>query len=323
MNSSSDITTCWVVSDGKVGIDNQCLGLAEALGLQPVVKHVSMRSPWRHAFPIVRFLHGHAFRPGNALLPPWPDLLITGGRSGSAVSLFVKRASGGKTVTVHIQNPHVPARLFDLLIVGAHDGVRLRPNVFAIKGALNRVTPRKMAEGATRFPGLADLPHPHVAVLLGGANRCYRFGADEAATLAAQLAALAASGAGLMITASRRTGAENVDRLKQALGASPYYLWDGEGENPYFALLHYADHILATSDSISMISEAATTGKPVHVVDLPGGDAKFGDFHRVMRKAGITRSFDGTLPGWHYDKPDETAQAATLVKSILQRKLAG
>jgi mitochondrial fission protein ELM1 len=114
---------CWVVSDGKIGIDNQCIGLAEAVGVSPIVKHVSMRSPWRHMFPIISHLHAHAFRPGDALAPPWPDLLITGGRSGAAVSLFVKKASGGRTVTVHIQNPHIDPKRFDLLAVGRHDKV--------------------------------------------------------------------------------------------------------------------------------------------------------------------------------------------------------
>ncbi len=320
-SSPDNHSVCWVVSDGKIGIDNQCIGLAEALGLTPVVKHVSMRSPWRHLFPLVPFLHPHAFRPGDALFSPWPALLITGGRSGAAVSLFVKKASGGKTVTVHIQNPHLTPRHFDLLVAGEHDGVRPQPGVLAIKGALNRVTAEAMTEAAARFPQLASMSRPRVAVLLGGANRCYTFGPKDAADLAGKLAKLERDGASVMITASRRTGPENIAVLQRALAEPPCYFWDGTGENPYFAMLELADHILVTPDSISMVSEAATTGKPVHVIDMPGGDAKFRAFHQTMRDAGVTRPFDGRLAAWNYQPLRDTQAAAGLVKSILARKL--
>ena len=53
----------------------------------------------------------------------------------------------------------------------------------------------------------------------------------------------------------------------------PHYLWDGEGENPYFGLLGLADFLVVTCDSVNMVSEAASTGKPVYVADLPGGRA--------------------------------------------------
>jgi mitochondrial fission protein ELM1 len=313
---------CWIVTDGKIGLDNQCLGLAEALGVQPAIKHVSMRSPWRLMFPIVRYLHPHAFRPGDALAPPWPDLLITGGRSGAAVSLFVKKASGGKTITVHIQNPHIPPGRFDLLVAGEHDGLAEGSHVAVIKGALNRISNAKMQAAMERFPGLAALPRPRLAVLLGGANRCFSFGAAEAATLAAQLKALKDGGSGLMITSSRRTGEENTHILRQALAGQNAFFWDGQGENPYFAMLGYADHILVTSDSISMVSEAATTGKPVHVVQLPGGDRKFNQFHQAMREAGMTRPFDGRLDEWRYPAFQETLHIAGLVKILLDRKLS-
>ena len=310
--------SCWVVSDGKIGIDNQCIGLAEAVELQPILKHVSLRSPWRLVFPIVTHLHPHAFRPGEALAPPWPDVLITGGRSGAAVSLFVKRASGGQTVTVHIQNPHINAKRFDVLIAGDHDGIS-GSNILPVRGALNRVTPAKLADSAARFPDLAALPQPRIAVVLGGANRCYQFGPEQAAALGEQLAALQATGVSLMITASRRTGAEQLEAIRSRLLPRNCFIWDGMGENPYFALLGLADHILVTCDSISMISEAGVTGKPVHVIELPGGDAKFRQFHASMRQAGVTRPFTGTLDHWSYEPLNDTERAAGLVKSVLSR----
>ncbi len=312
--------TCWVASDGKIGIDNQCIGLAESLGLSPEVRHAELRFPWKQGFPYAPLPLGTAsFTPVNVLVPPWPDLLITGGRTGAAISLFVKHASKGRTVTVQVQNPHMAPGKFDVLVVGEHDGLEESGNVVTIKGALNRVTDAKIAEGMAKFPQLAALPGPRVAVLLGGTNRCYTFEKADAERLAGQLSALAQAGYSIMATASRRTGAENEALLRAALTAPNTWLWDNAGENPYFAMLGYADAILPTADSISMVSEAGTTGKPVYVVPLSGGDAKFRAFHEVLRQAGVTRPFAGKIETWNYVALDDTRKAASVIRPLLQK----
>ena len=69
-----------------------------------------------------------------------------------------------------------------------------------------------------------------------------------------------------------------------------------------------------------MISEAAATGKPVHILDLDGGNAKFARFHAAMQEAGITRPFSGRIESWTYPIPDDTARAgAALRKLVLER----
>src|SRR3546814_5078500 len=91
-----------------------------------------------------------------------------------------------------------------------------------------------------------------------------------------------------MITPSRRTGARNEEILRRGLAGLPAEIWDGSGENPYFGILGLADHVIVTGDSVNMVSEAASTGKPVHVVHLPnshlrGSSAKFTRFHEALR----------------------------------------
>jgi uncharacterized protein len=72
---------------------------------------------------------------------------------------------------------------------------------------------------------------------------------------------------------------------------------------------------------VSMVSEAAATGKPVHVVDLEGGSAKFARFHQAMREAGITRPFTGVIERWSYEPPDDTARAAAEIRRRLASRL--
>ncbi len=310
------IDRCWVITDGKPGMENQCVGLAEALGLETEIKRVSLRPPWRQLSPYFRaFLRFAPASDCSEIAPPWPDLVIATGRQSVPVGLRVRRTSRGRSFLVQIQDPVIDPRHFDLVIVPAHDRVR-GDNVIVTTGSMHRVTPAQLAEaGARHRARLAHLPEPRVAVLIGGDNAVYRLTPDRMRRLADQLAALARDhGHGLMVTPSRRTGAANEAILRKALAGLPAEIWDGTGENPYFAYLGLADAVIATADSVNMVSEAASTGKPVHIVDLEGGSAKFAAFHQTMRDAGITRPFTGALERWSYTPPDDTRRAAEEIR---------
>lgn len=313
----------WAIHDGKAGMANQVVGLAEATGWAFVEKRLAIRAPWRHLVPPLWVLPLMAAgTAGDRLAPPWPDLLIATGRNSVAPARAVKHASGGRTFWVQIQDPRFSRQEVDLLIVPTHDRVT-GPNVVVTLGAVHRVTPAGLAAGAARFaPLLAHLPRPLVAVLLGGDNRVYRLADTGAAALADQLAGLARQGFGLAVTPSRRTGPALRRALAERLNARTAYVWDGTGENPYFGLLGLADAVIVTADSVNMVSEAAATGKPVHVAPLEGGSAKFTRFHQAMAEAGITRPFRGTIERWTYDAPDEAARAAALIRDRLAGRFA-
>lgn len=317
------LRTCWIVSDGKVGMENQCLGLAEALDLDPVVKRIMVRKPWRWLQPTLKVNGLGSLDPaGDLLQPPWPDLIIATGRISVAPVLAAKAAAGrtrsqAPVRLVQIQNPTVNPRLFDLIITPAHDRLEA-PNVVATLGSMHRVDSEKLdaarAEFAARY---AALPRPLVSVLVGGANRVFRFDADIATQLGGLLRSMAAeTGAGLAITTSRRTDPAATQALRAALADTPADFWDNEGENPYFGLLALADAIIATGDSVNMVSEALSTGRPVHIYDLPGGSAKFTRFHQGLREAGLTRPFTGKLEQWAYTPPDDMRRAVAAVRRL-------
>ncbi len=308
--------TVWVLSDGKPGMENQCLGVAEALGVVPVVKRIVPRFPWSKLPPQLWLNPLDAPGPdGDPVAPPWPDLLIATGRQTVAVALAVRKASGRRTFCVQIQNPTMGRRRFDLLAIPKHDRIRGR-NVIETDGALHRVTAAKLAVEAEKFrPALAHLPRPLVAVLIGGSNAIYRMTPEATRRLADGLRALCREhGAGLCVTASRRTGAENEAILREALKDVPAAMWDGTGDNPYFGYLGLADAIIVTADSVSMVTEACSTGKPVYVVPLEGGSAKFDRFHEGLRARGVTRPFEGRLERWTYEPVDDTRRVADAIR---------
>ena len=305
-------------------MENQCLGLAEALGMTPVVKRIVARFPWSVLPPQLWFAPLSApGADGDRLAPPWPDLLIATGRATVAPSIAIRRASHGRTFAVQIQNPTVDPGRFDVVVAPAHDRLA-GDNVITTVGALHRVTEARLAADAKRFrPRLRHLPRPLVAVLIGGGNAHYRMTPAVAGRLADDLVRLAVvHKAGLMVTPSRRTGRRNEELIRDKLARLPAEIWDGSGENPYFAYLGLADAVVVTSDSVSMVSEACATGKPVYVFDLDGGSKKFRSFHAELRARGITRPFTGELSQWTYEPLDDMRRVADEVGRRMRKTAA-
>lgn len=73
MTESKPVNSCWVITDSKVGMRNQCLGLASRMDLTVEEKVLHLRAPWKQFSPFL-------LRVGNAMamtadsdpiLPPW------------------------------------------------------------------------------------------------------------------------------------------------------------------------------------------------------------------------------------------------------------
>jgi uncharacterized protein len=308
----------WVLHDGKAGMASQALGLAEATGLPFIEKPLAIRRPWNRLPPQLWLTPLRAaLADGAPLAPPWPDLVIACGRNAAMPALAIRRASAGACVAVQIQDPRIGRGEFDLMLVPSHDRLR-GARVHATLGAIHRVTPSRLSAELRRFPRLEALPRPIVGVLIGGPNRSYRLGRARLGAVADRIAAcVGAAGGSVVVTPSRRTGAAALALLRQRLGGLPGEIWDGTGDNPYYAYLAVADFLLVTADSVSMVSEAAATGKPVHIVELDGGDGKFARFHAEMRAAGIARPFAGRLESWSYTVPDDGARAGAAVRALV------
>lgn len=313
---------CWIVTEGMAGTENQCIGVAESLGLEPVIKRVGLRQPWKSLSPWLGFENAGTFAP--ALTAPWPDILIAAGRKSIAASRYIKRMSGGKTLTVQLQDPRISPRHFDLVAVPEHDPTR-GDNVIVTKGAPNRISEARLARARSDFaPLFAMMPAPRVAVLLGGNSKAHTMSTSGMCKLGEQLSSLNAS---LMITASRRTGEAEKQAFLEALHASessyPRWFWDGSGENPYMGMLAWADTILVTADSVSMISDAATAGKPVYMIPLDGGSRRFDSFHRNMIQYGALRPFEGALEHWNYPPLRDSDAIAAAIRTALESRTIG
>lgn len=317
--------TCWILTEGIAGTENQCLALAAALGLKCDVKRAAGKLPWRLLGPEMASLPLSLIARGrNQLTPPWPDLLIASGHKCAGLALTVRRASRGKSFTVFVQNPRLGFKHFDLIIAPRHDGVT-GSNTFGTRGALSRVTNPLLNEAAETFaPKFAHLPRPLVACLIGGSSRRHTFRPTDGHTLGKALARLSEdTGCGLLITTSRRTPKASFTAFEAALGHAPMHIWRGAGTNPYLGYLALADHMLVTADSVSMISDACNTGKPVHILPMDGhSSARFDQFFAALEAEGVVRPFTGTLDSWTYEALNDCSKAAAYIRQRLTIKTA-
>jgi uncharacterized protein len=304
---------CWIVTEGMAGTENQCLGVAEALGVTPVVHRIALRQPWKFLSPYIGLETSWTFKP--AFTGPWPDLLLASGRKSIAASRYIKKMSGGKTFTVQIQDPRISPKHFDLVAVPEHDPTR-GDNVITTVAAANRLNGYKLEAAKTDFASIfAMLPGPRVGVLLGGNSKAHTMTQAVMQRLGAQLSGLPGTP---LITASRRTGEDEKQAFLEALGDKPHYFWDGTGANPYFGILAWADYILVTADSVSMLGDAATTGKPVYMISMEGGSSRFDKFHANLIEKGYIRPFEGTLEHWHYQPLADSAHIADEIRRRME-----
>ena len=295
-------TRAWVVLDGKIGdeipmsnprsmgSENPSVALLRAKNLRlghawgpidPCEGHDRRRQPARRAF-TARYRHRRG--PPQCSLPALLEASIAAGNLHNLC-----------------RDPHCRSHGADLIWVPAHDRLR-GPNVIATLTPANRL-PKQAIEQARSHPDprVAGLPHPRVAIIIGGTSNHHSFGAKEERELAEISGALARDGASVMVTPSRRTPPGLVSAIDSALGDGEdlrrrsFVCRTGEGENPYVAMLANASAIIVTADSVNMVGEAVATGAPVHVYEPTGGHPKITAYIDSLVALGAVRRWRGQL----------------------------
>lgn len=308
---------CWVLTDGKIGDEVQCLGIAEALRVAPEIRHVAPRPRYAWAMPYGPIdPHEAPQQPGSPLAPPFPDLAIGAGRRAAPYLRALKRLSKGATFTIFVKDPYWSRRKMNFIVVPEHDQLRGK-NIFATVTPANRLHAWRLAVAwDTPDPHIAHLPRPRVALILGGTSQHHRFEDKDLEELAAIAVSVARQGKGLMVTPSRRTPPALLDAVATALADLPQHLakniffWTGKGPNPYVAILAHADAIIVTGDSVNMVGEAAATGAPVHVYEPSGGHRKITAYLARLETLGAIRRWRGKLEDWRYPPLNATPAIA-------------
>lgn len=315
----------WVLSDGKAGHENQSLGVARALGFEPVL----IRLKKRRFGKFFGFL-GPDWLVENAPTGPWPDMVIATGNLTVPIVRHIKHHSPA-TFTVQMMTPTGPKAYFDVIAAPAHDKAPHLERVTTTVGAPNLITPEGLEAMGSKWAGILKTCRTRKvwAVLVGGDAKKYRFTPARAAALAVSLKALAEKeGITFLVTTSRRTSIEAEQTLKTALGDDAALFWSPRhpvGENPYQGLLALAKGIVVTVDSISMVSEACSTGKPVYVFDMQQA-AKMGKFKRffaTLQSRGMVQPLEAAPTTFSGQPLADAAHVAGFVRARYLRRGGG
>ena len=275
---AADSPSVWALEAFRAGDNTQVLALAEALPypvrrIKPKYRRFEALINWPH---LGGHLLGWTRDSAAELKQPWPDLVITAGRRNEAAARWIQEQSGGKTKIVHLGRPWGQLTVSDLIVSPPQYQLPARDNVLEIEAPLHRVTAERLARESEIWKDkITEHARPFIAVLIGGDSGSYILDRTAGERLAEELDALAkAEGATLLITTSRRTRPDAVEGLRSRLHA-PYVLYEWKEDaaaNPYFGFLGLADSIVVTGDSVSMITEACATGKPVFLFDVGTGE---------------------------------------------------
>lgn len=276
-----------------------------------------------------------------------PLLVVASGRDTISVSSSIRQLAPENVFVVQIQHPRLNLNRFDLVIAPCHDYYPLTPeaqeqipwflrswitpreppdsNVVLTVGALHQADSAALRIAASLWHDeLALLPKPMLVVNIGGPTRNCQYGEDLAKQLTEMLRNVLWSCGSLRISFSRRTPEKVSKILLKEFSANPkVYIWDGRGPNPHMGHLAWADAFVITADSVSMLSEACSTGKPIFVVGAERCTWKFAEFQKSLHERGVVRPFTGKediSETWSYPPLNDSAEAASRVIEVVSKR---
>ena len=261
----ADNAPVWVLLGQRTGDNNQLLRLADEIGLPfraielrynalygvpPALQRASLESLQRSSRPHIR--------------PPWPKLVLGIGNRSVPIALAIGDLSCGKSKLVRLGNPRLDPAKFDLVITTPQYQVRDAPNVVRLPVGLSTAPP--LGPSREEAEWLAKLPRPHQLLLIGGDTFMWALRAGTVAAAASRLASKARSDGGSVIAvSSARSSSAVLEAVAAGLRGSEHALVWGRFPR-YPVLLGDADEIHVTADSVAMVSDAVSTGKPVGLI---------------------------------------------------------
>jgi len=307
-----------LLTQGMHGMISQVEGMAKALNTEYSHKIVRLSFPWNLIPP--------KFTPISEIIlkdkmylneSEIPDLIISCGRKSVIPSILFKKKNP-KIFTIHIQDPKVSFKNFDAIIAPEHDNLN-GDNVYSSKGAIHYITESEIKKAEPYLTNKIK-SQKLVSLILGGPNKYYSFNKDQLIEIFNEIKSkFISKGYKVIVIPSMRTPKISIELAIKELGASGYVV-NSVDKQAYLSALALADNVIVTCDSISMISEAATSGKPIFVAYMKPkkNNYRFKKFYRLFNEIGITRDLGDQIESWTYNKLNEAERIAAIINSKLK-----
>ena len=305
-----------LLTQGMHGMVSQTEGLAKALKLNFKHKKIKLKPLWNLIPPKLTPISE------NLLTEKFIcdcKIVISCGRKSVISSVALKKRFGNEIFNIHIQDPKVSFKHFDLIISPDHDNIK-GDNILTTQGSIHYLTKKEISENS-KYLKLNKEKKKIVSFIIGGPNKYYNYSEEQIHFMFNKVKNLFTPDKfKIVIIPSYRTPERVIKKAFNTFGFNHLVIKQID-KKAYLGSLAIADYIIVTCDSTSMISEAAVTGKPVYTAMMKPVKSikRFNSFYSQFKDHGIIKELTDNIDSWSYDKLDEVNRIAPLIKEKMKK----
>jgi len=305
-----------LLTEGMHGMISQVEGLAKALDLDFIHEKIELNNFWKLFPPKITPVQDFVFK--NKINNKF-DIIISCGRKSVIPSIYLKKKLKNKIINIHIQEPKVLLDNFDFVVAPEHDGLKGR-NVLTSKGAVHYLTNSELDENENYLKTRINTEKKIVTLVLGGPTRYYDYNDQVIEGIFSKIEKnFLKNNYQLIVVPSMRTPQNIIEKAKSFFDKDQIVIPDVD-KKAYLSSLKISDHIVVTCDSTSMISEAAITGKPIYIAQMPAmkNNQRFKSFFNLFESLNIIKELNNSVENWTYTKLNETNKIANQIKEKIK-----
>ncbi len=306
-----------LLTQGMHGMVSQVEGLAKALGLTYKHQKIELKSFWNLIPPRISPISENLVK--NKFVCDC-KVIISCGRKSVIPSIALKKRLGNQIFNIHIQDPKVSFKHFDLIVSPKHDNLK-GENIIDTTGAIHYLNKKEIEDNSEYLGIEKDKRRELVAFIIGGPNRYYKYSQKQVHELFNKIKTLFTPDRYKIVVIPSYRTPENI--LKQAFNTFNFnhHVVKVVDKKSYLSALSVSDYIVVTCDSTSMISEAAITGKPVYIAMMKSSfvSKKFKKFYSHLQELGITRVLEDRIEKWSYSSLNEVNRIAPIINQKMKK----
>jgi len=294
---------------------SQVEGLAKALDLEFIHEKIELNNFWKIIPPSLTPIKNYVFK--NNIDQDF-NIVISCGRKSVIPSIYLKQKYKNKIMNIHIQDPKVSLNNFDFIVAPEHDQLKGN-NVLTTKGAIHYLRSDELIEDENYLKSKIT-KEKVVSLIVGGPNKYYEYSDKSLERIFFKIKEnFISKNYQLIFIPSMRTPPNIINKAQNYFDENQIIVTNVD-KKAYLSSLKLADHIVVTCDSTSMISEAAMTGKPIYVAQMPTNknNYRFKKFFELFKSLNIIRDLENSIDTWNYKKLNETDKISRYIKDQLK-----
>ncbi len=304
-----------LLTQGMHGMISQVEGLSKALKLHFKHHTIKLKPLWNFIPPRLTPISENLLTE-NFICDS--KVIISCGRKSVIHSVALKKRFKDKIFNIHIQDPKVSLKHFDLVICPEHDDLSGK-NVIKTKGAIHYLS-KKEIDKNINYLNIEREDKKIITFIIGGPNKYFNYSEEQINKIFNKLKTLFTPDKyKLIVIPSYRTPEEIIRKAYNTFSHNHMVIKEVD-KKAYLSSLSLADIIVVTCDSTSMISEAAVTGKPIYVANMDPikNNKRFKDFYFQFKKLGVIRDLDDSVDLWSYKQLDEVNRIAPIIREKMR-----